>query len=221
MLTILSIRFILSYFKKKTQGHFPEETNPSDQKSRLLAFFSPLLHHGIVKTIGITFFSASLFLVAFLMANYYFDENNHINKQGSTSPIKPVAVVTLADSSFNQTIGHNSLGLSHEDNILPKEERYVDKWNDIQAFFNEKRDLFLHWSTQSSYPTDIFEIERGRKIDEWEVFGKVESIRNPGMLRFFSIVDSTIQKGSTFYRIKKIKPNGDYSFSKVLQVHIP
>ena len=221
MLTILSIRFILSYFKKKTQGDFSGDRNSSDLQSKLLAFIPSLPRRQIVTTLGITLISTILFLGAILIAHYYLNEKPNNNNQQSGSLIKPVAALTLADSSFHQAIAQTPVEFSLEDKVLPKEERYIDKWNDVQAFFNEKRDLFLHWSTHSSYPTDIFEIERGRKFDEWEVFEKVESIRNPGMLRFFSIVDSTIQKGSTFYRIKKIKPNGDYSFSKILQVHIP
>ena len=98
---------------------------------------------------------------------------------------------------------------------------YVDKWESFQAYFNDRKELFIHWSTTSNYPTDYFEIEKGRTLGTYTVFGKIESIRNPGMLRLFSFVDTTMQKGSTYYRIKKIKPNGDSTFSKVLQVHIP
>ena len=222
VLTILSIRFLVSKFRKKTSGDSPEiMKNPTPE------IYPVIPSHSLrgYRAIPLVFFACvcvSLILGASYLGMKRAELDNAVQSTPSLSNFSPT--LSFANSSEKSELYDNFVPflISKKDKgAIAPEEPYMDNWEGLEAYFNDKRELFLHWSTTSNYPTDYFEIEKGRSLGTYTVFGTIESIRNPGMLRLFSFVDTTIQKGSTFYRIKKIKPNGDSTFSKVLQVHIP
>lgn len=221
VLTILSIRFLVSKIKRKSLENSPAKMESATPQKPTLATSHPFAQRRFLPSLLFSGIFISLFLGVLFVGKEKIKEafspyKNDISRLSLSS-----ATGTTVDNKeiYNAIIPDFTFGIN--ESILPVEEQYIDEWEGLQAYFNKKKELFIHWSTESNYPTDNFEIEKGRVLGEYEVFGKIESIRNPGMSRFFSFVDSTIQKGSTFYRIKKIKPNGDSTFSKILQVHIP
>ena len=88
----------------------------------------------------------------------------------------------------------------------------------------ENENVFLRWTTVSSFNSAGFEIEKGQKSNvngqtEWEKIGFVESAGNSEVLMEYSLIDVTPHKSSVVqYRLKTIYLDGTFSYSNVVEV---
>ncbi len=81
----------------------------------------------------------------------------------------------------------------------------------------------LDWRTETEVDNYGFEIERSQKSTdksqtEWENIGFVEGHGNSNSPKEYSYKDEVIKYGSYAYRLKQIDTDGDFEYSKVIEV---
>ena len=82
----------------------------------------------------------------------------------------------------------------------------------------------LDWRTETEVDNYGFEIERSqnnnKKLqDEWQKIGFVEGNGNSNSPKEYSYMDEAINYGSYAYRLKQIDTDGDFEYSKVIEVN--
>ncbi|MCJ7651513.1 MAG: T9SS type A sorting domain-containing protein, partial [Candidatus Lokiarchaeota archaeon] len=88
----------------------------------------------------------------------------------------------------------------------------------------ENENVFLKWTTVSSFNSTGFEIEKRASssttpVQDWEKIGFIESAGNSEVLMEYSLVDVTPHKSSVVqYRLKTVYLDGTFSYSNVVEV---
>ena len=80
----------------------------------------------------------------------------------------------------------------------------------------------LNWQTATETNNYGFEIQRAKQSNNlnWEKIGFVEGSRNSNSPKSYQYTDSNPQSGKILYRLKQIDINGDYKYSKEIEVNL-
>jgi hypothetical protein len=78
--------------------------------------------------------------------------------------------------------------------------------------------VLLEWQTASETNNDYFELQRSLDGTIWETFAKVKGAVNSNFVINYSYLDDKPLKGTSYYRLKQVDKNGNYTFSIVLSV---
>jgi Secretion system C-terminal sorting domain/G8 domain len=88
-------------------------------------------------------------------------------------------------------------------------------WQDFNLFRTSDNQVQMVWVTSHETGTRIFNIERSRNAQTWDLIGEIESPGSPGSQNIYNFVDSDPGYGIVYYRVKEIDPDGLYKFSSV------
>jgi len=76
----------------------------------------------------------------------------------------------------------------------------------------------LKWRTETEISNYGFEILRSTQNDEWDVLGFVQGYGNSNSPKNYSFVDENVSSGKYSYRLKQIDTDGQFEYSKVIEV---
>ncbi|NQX90723.1 MAG: T9SS type A sorting domain-containing protein [Flavobacteriales bacterium] len=78
----------------------------------------------------------------------------------------------------------------------------------------------LNWHTLSEVDNDYFTVERSTDLQNWEVVVKIDGAGTTNAERFYISQDATPYTGTSYYRLKQVDFNGDYTYSELRSVYI-
>lgn len=84
---------------------------------------------------------------------------------------------------------------------------------------NEKNSVLLEWSTSSEENNETFQIERSFDGIHWERIGSVLGAGTTSIMHYYSFVDEEPLDGISYYRLKQIDFDGDYSYSSIKTIN--
>jgi hypothetical protein len=133
---------------------------------------------------------------------------NHNNSTQSGTGTNPITAKLTAMSGFSDfAIARSTLG------SLPIE---------LMSFeakpYNE--DVLLEWTTASETNNDYFEVERSYNGIDFNSIGIVKGAGNSSTLKSYSLTDYEPLTGLSYYKLKQIDYNGDFSFSDIVSILI-
>lgn len=82
-----------------------------------------------------------------------------------------------------------------------------------------KNKALVEWSTATEKNNDHFEIERTIDGKNFELVGKQNGNGNSNSKRNYSLFDHQPHKGLSYYRLKQVDVNGDFSYSSLVSVN--
>jgi hypothetical protein len=81
----------------------------------------------------------------------------------------------------------------------------------------------LSWRTEtevSNYGFEVQKSEVSRQESEWSAIGFVEGHGNSNSPKEYSFIDGSVASGKYFYRLKQIDTDGQFEYSKVIEVDL-
>jgi hypothetical protein len=78
--------------------------------------------------------------------------------------------------------------------------------------------VILDWETASELNNNYFEIHRSKDAIDFEILGTVKGKGNSNDLNLYQYVDDFPLDDVSYYRLKQIDFNGDFSYSKIVAV---
>jgi len=91
----------------------------------------------------------------------------------------------------------------------------------FNASYNEQnKNVDLDWITASEFNNDYFIIEKSMDANVFSHVLMLEGAGNSSTLKHYSSVDSEPLNGVSFYRLKQVDFNGDFSFSDIVSVTV-
>jgi len=76
----------------------------------------------------------------------------------------------------------------------------------------------VEWKTASEINNDYFIIERSRNGFEWDEHSRQKGKINSNELNFYSVLDENPFNGITYYRLKQVDFNGEFSYSEIIKI---
>lgn len=106
--------------------------------------------------------------------------------------------------------------------------RAADSWSqsplpvELSSFFASIVDegIKLNWRTETEVNNYGFEVLRQAQDDNWELLGFVEGNGNSNSPKEYTFVDENVASGIYSYRLKQIDNDGQFEYSKVIEVSI-
>lgn len=83
---------------------------------------------------------------------------------------------------------------------------------------SQNDDVLLEWQTLSETNCDRFEVEKSTDEINFHTIHTTPGAGNTTVPQYYSWLDDELMSGTTYYRIKQIDFNGDYSYSQILSV---
>lgn len=166
--------------------------------------------------------------VASLWVNPFPLESNNI----------PAATVTHTNTGGTDLTNVGRLGLRQSlasgngmGTLQIDEIRISDSWNLAPlpvelAFFSItilKEGVNLNWRTETEVNNYGFEIQKSAdriKKSEWSTIGFVQGYGNSNSPKQYSFVDENISTGKYSYRLKQVDTDGQFKYSKVIEVNL-
>jgi len=76
----------------------------------------------------------------------------------------------------------------------------------------------LNWSTATELNNSGFEIQKKINGDEFTAIGFVKGQGTSSHIQYYSFLDNNVNPGVNTYRLKQLNINGNYEYSKILEV---
>lgn len=76
----------------------------------------------------------------------------------------------------------------------------------------------LTWETASETNSDFFDVESSMDKSSWETIGQVDAAGNSDSKISYQFVDTSPKLGTTYYRLKQVDLNGEFSYSIIVDV---
>ncbi|MFK7786007.1 MAG: T9SS type A sorting domain-containing protein [Crocinitomicaceae bacterium] len=89
---------------------------------------------------------------------------------------------------------------------------------DVSAVDNES--VELDWMTASEQDNDYFLVQRSTDMENWEVIDEVKGAGNSSEPIYYRSIDMTPEVGISYYRLRQVDFNGDFSFSGIKAVEL-
>jgi hypothetical protein len=80
--------------------------------------------------------------------------------------------------------------------------------------------ISLSWKTSTEVNSWGFDIERMSEKSAWFKIGFVQSSGNSNSVKEYSFIDRISGSGNYFYRLKQIDKDGNYEYSKIVEVNL-
>ena len=135
--------------------------------------------------------------------------------QGSNSPGTGTTSTPVVHRTGMSGFSEFGVGGS-SDNPLPVE---------LSSFSADKSNtgVILEWTTKTEVNNYGFEVQKSEGRDqesEWNTIGFVQGNGNSNSPKNYSFVDENVTSGKYFYRLKQIDTDGQFDFSKVIEVNL-
>ena len=85
----------------------------------------------------------------------------------------------------------------------------------------------LNWRTETEVSNYGFEVERlqdypasGKKLQDWRKIGFVQGYGNSNSPKDYSFIDQSVSGGKYSYRLKQIDTDGQFEYSKVIEIDL-
>jgi len=75
------------------------------------------------------------------------------------------------------------------------------------------------WTTQSETDNDYFKIEKSTNGIDWEIVTKIDGAGNSSTTINYEIYDNRCQLSTSYYRLKQVDFNGDYTYSDIKTIN--
>ena len=137
-----------------------------------------------------------------------------VSGDGYFSNVTVPGDITTGNLAYNPDFSTLSGGLFHSDPVAPLPVELTS----FTASTNAKT-VVLKWNTATELNNFGFNIERKSENSTWAKIGFVKGSGNSNSPKEYSYVDNTISVGKCSYRLKQIDNNGDYKYSKVVEVN--
>ena len=82
-----------------------------------------------------------------------------------------------------------------------------------------RNNVLLKWRTETEVSNYGFEVQRSSQKDKWDVLGFVPGNGNSNSPKDYSFTDDKVTPGKYSYRLKQIDTDGQFSYSKTIQVN--
>ena len=79
----------------------------------------------------------------------------------------------------------------------------------------------LQWTTTEAYGLSRFIIEKGRDSTHFTVLDSVAAAANGGGLHSYQYVDTHLDSGTNYYRLREVRANGGFTYSPIRSVEGP
>ncbi|MFK7923114.1 MAG: BspA family leucine-rich repeat surface protein, partial [Bacteroidia bacterium] len=76
----------------------------------------------------------------------------------------------------------------------------------------------LNWQTQNEINNDYFVIERSENKDNWQSIAQVKAAGSSPEMQTYQYEDKEPLVAQTYYRLRQVDLNGDFSFSNVIEL---
>lgn len=90
----------------------------------------------------------------------------------------------------------------------------------FSAYLTNHNSVKLDWETVSEISNDFFVIERSVNGVNWESVIKIDGAGNSSALLQYSTQDENPYDGTSYYRLKQIDFNGDFTYSPIKRIYI-
>jgi hypothetical protein len=89
------------------------------------------------------------------------------------------------------------------------------------AYSTVNNSIKLHWETKTEINNNLFEIERKSKNSNWAKIGEIKGSGNSTSPKQYSFTDNVfLPNGKYDYRLKQVDYNGQYNYSKEIEVNL-
>lgn len=78
----------------------------------------------------------------------------------------------------------------------------------------------ITWQTATETNNDYFTIEKSKDGNEFTDAGKIDGAGNSNVVLDYSFTDKNPSPGISYYRLKQTDFNGEFSYSKIVAVHV-
>jgi hypothetical protein len=119
-------------------------------------------------------------------------------------------VCVNATDANSSSSGDDVFAKTFSVNVLPV------KWLDLSAENSNGKNL-VKWSTSMEINTAYFDVERGFNPENFESISKVDAAGNSNKARYYSFSDDHSENQETYYRIKQVDRDGQFTYSKVFK----
>ncbi len=93
------------------------------------------------------------------------------------------------------------------------------EWINFDATF-DSRQVKLFWETAQEINNEGFEIEHSTNLQNWNIIGFEPGIGNSSIKQSYYFLHNNVENGIQYYRLKQIDFDGNFSFSKIIDVAI-
>ena len=131
---------------------------------------------------------------------------------GTTGTTAAGTVVTSAPVSLWAATSPFSLSSSSGNNPLPIT---LLRFNAVPG----NKQVFISWATANEKNSDHFELERSQNGIDFTLLTKLNGAGNSNTLLNYSWIDTDPLNGNSYYRLKDVDIDGDFTFSEVKSVH--
>lgn len=76
--------------------------------------------------------------------------------------------------------------------------------------------VFIDWQTASEYNNHFFVVERSADGEHFDVVGQVNAMGNTNTTQYYSLQDNQPLKAKSYYRLKQVDEEGNYSYSSIV-----
>lgn len=115
-------------------------------------------------------------------------------------------------------VGGNDDGLSIDEFAFTINGVLPVSWASFDIFISNNKNR-LSWSTHSEINNSHFEVERSNDANIFETKGKVKGKGNSTVTQNYIFMDEQPLAGTTYYRIKQVDFDGQFSYSDVREVN--
>ena len=91
---------------------------------------------------------------------------------------------------------------------------------EFNALVSDNSVVHLKWITASEINNDKFELERSQDGEKFEYFGTLKGAGNTNSIEHYSYLDLLPYSGTSYYRLKQIDYNGNFTYSQIRPVTI-
>lgn len=96
--------------------------------------------------------------------------------------------------------------------VLPVEFRL------FEATMQSSHHAVLNWITGSENNNDLFIVEKSTGTDSWNRIGEVNGHGTTSQLNSYTFFDYNVTAGTTYYRLRQVDYNGQFSYSAIRSV---
>ena len=157
----------------------------------------------------------------------YGNGTNAFEGSGPAQQTSTTESIRRKDNDGNITYGVNGNGWDSNDNLLDfylEDNLIVNpplpvELTSFSAIVFEDA-VKLKWRTETEISNYGFEILRSTQIDNWDVLGFVQGHGNSNSPKNYSFIDQSVSGGKYFYRLKQIDTDGQFEYSKIVEVDL-
>ncbi|PIY07751.1 MAG: hypothetical protein COZ18_15855 [Flexibacter sp. CG_4_10_14_3_um_filter_32_15] len=149
---------------------------------------------------------ASLVVAHWTSTNQWESKGNSLTTGNTTAGTVKSADIITQFSPF-------TLGTIDDTNLLPV------TWLSFDAKYNqEQENILLEWTTATEYQNQSFIVERSENGIDFKEIGIKKGNSNSRSIKKYQFWDLEILNRKTYYRIKQVDLNGDFSYSTVKMI---